>query len=97
MCVLTHLVLISMSNCLIHKDSSTVWSELVGCVDLEPNKQVCLCVSAVIVKMGDSEKAMLVEDDHEDMSSEEEEGGNDAVSKSTAAALLKVCNLWTPR
>jgi len=30
-----------------------------------------------------------VEDDHEDMSSEEEEGGNDAVSKSTAAALLK--------
>merc|ERR1719260_395759 len=32
---------------------------------------------------------MLVEDDHEDMSSEEEEGGNDAVSKSTAAALLK--------
>lgn len=38
--------------------------------------------------MGDSEKAMLVEDDHEDMSSEEEEEGNDA-ARSSAAALLK--------
>jgi len=38
--------------------------------------------------MGDSEKAMLVEDDHEDMSSEEEEEDNDA-ARSSAAALLK--------
>jgi len=37
--------------------------------------------------MGDSEKAMLVEDEHEDMSSEEEEDGDAA--RTSAAALLK--------
>jgi len=36
--------------------------------------------------MADSEKAMLVEDDHEDMSSEEEEAGD---AKTNAASLLK--------
>ena len=41
--------------------------------------------------MADSEKAMLVEDDHEDMSSEEEEAGD---AKTNAASLLKVLNLW---
>ena len=40
--------------------------------------------------MADSEKAMLVEDDHEDMSSEEEEAGD---AKTNAASLLKVLNL----
>ena len=37
--------------------------------------------------MGDTEKAMLVEDDHEDMSSDEEETNK---AKEGAAALLKV-------
>ena len=50
-------------------------------------------VSAVIEKytMGDSEKAMLVEDDqHEDMSSDEEDN---AVAAQDASSLLKVRNV----